>query len=135
MTVAGESPAILPGALDGKLLADGIGRSDALSFSVARSAYTAKHGVDFVAVALCIGQALHQEKRCAFAHHEAVGSFSIGTRAGGGECADLAKLHKRGAPMLRSMPPVIATSKSCSTSPSIAELMAAIADAQAASHT
>ena len=37
--------------------------------------------------------------------------------------------------MLRSMPPVIATSKSFSISPSTAELIAAIADAHAASTT
>ena len=35
--------------------------------------------------------------------------------------------------MLRSIPPVIATSKSRSVSPSIAALIAAIAEAQAAS--
>ena len=37
--------------------------------------------------------------------------------------------------MLRSMPPVIATSKSFATNPSAAALIAAIADAQAASTT
>src|SRR6185369_13662856 len=30
----------------------------------------------------------------AFAHHEAVGAFCVGARAGGGEGADLAELHK-----------------------------------------
>ena len=37
--------------------------------------------------------------------------------------------------MLRSMPPVTATSKSFATNPSAAALMAAIADAHAASTT
>ena len=39
------------------------------------------------------------------------------------------------APMLRSMPPVTATSKSFCDQPSTAELIAAIAEAHAASHT
>src|SRR5690349_10173690 len=46
----------------------------------------------------------------------------------------LLNLIKLDAPMLRSMPPVIATSNSCAARPSTAALTAAIADAHAASH-
>ena len=39
------------------------------------------------------------------------------------------------APMLRSIPPVTTASKSCAINPSTAAIMAAIAEAQAASQT
>ena len=77
-----------------EFLSHRIGRSDAFSFSVARSADAADHGVDLVSVALGIRQALQHEDRCAFAHDESIGSFGVGAGAGCGERADLAELHE-----------------------------------------
>ncbi len=88
----------MPGALDGHLLADRVGRGNAFSLAVARSAHAAQHGVDFVLIPLRISQTLQQKNGGAFAHDEAVGSFGVRTRAGGRECADLAELHKSRGP-------------------------------------
>ena len=85
---------ILPSALDGELLADWVGRGDALALAVARAADAAQHGVDFVPVAFGVGQALEQEDRGAFTHDEAVGALRKGPRAGGRERTDLAELHE-----------------------------------------
>ena len=114
VAVAGDRPAFCQARSMAQLLANRVGRGNALALAVARSADAAQHGVDLVAVALGIGQALQQKDRGAFAHDKAVGSFGIGASAGGRERADLAELDEVEAPMLRSMPPVIATSKSCS---------------------
>ena len=96
---SGRQAGILPGALDGEFLADRVGRRNALSLAVARSADAAQHGVDLVAIALGIGQTLEQEDRGAFAHDEAVGSLGVGAGAGRRERADLAELDEgRGRP-------------------------------------
>src|SRR5215469_9019256 len=73
---------ILPRTLDRELLSGGIRRRDALSFAVARTSHATEHSVDLVAVAFCVGEALQQEYRRAFAHDESVGSFCVGTRSG-----------------------------------------------------
>ena len=90
-----RQPGVLPGALDGEALSDRIGGGDALALAVARAADAAQHGVDLVAVALGVGEALEQEDHRAFAHDEAVGAVGVGTRAGGRQRADLAELDER----------------------------------------
>ena len=96
VAVAGESPAFCQARSMAQLLADRVGRGDALALAVARPADAAQHGVDLVAVALGIGQALQQEDRRAFAHDEAVGALGVGPRAGRRERADLAELDEAG---------------------------------------
>ncbi len=98
----------------------GLGAVMPFALAVARSANAAQHGVDFVAIALGIGQALEHENRGAFAHDKAVRALGIGAAAGAESAPILQNLTKVEAPMLRSMPPVIATSKSFSISPSTA---------------
>ena len=89
---------IFPGAFDGKFLADRVGRGNAFSLAVARSAHAAQHGVDLVFVPLSIGQTFKQEDRGAFAHDKAVRPFGIRTSAGCRERANLAELDEaRGA--------------------------------------
>ncbi len=90
----GRERRVLPRAGDGELLTHGIGRGDALALAVARAADAADHGVDAIAVALGVGEALEQEDRGAFAHHEAVGARRVRPGAGGGERPDLAELHE-----------------------------------------
>ena len=92
---AGATPAFAPGALDRQPLADRVGRGDALALAVAGAADAAQHGVDAVAVALGVGQALEHEQRGALAHHEAVGAGVERPGAGGRQRADLAELHER----------------------------------------
>ena len=93
-----RQPGILPSALNSKLLAYRIWRSNAFSFAVAGCAHPAQHGIDFVSVAFGVSQTLEQENRCAFAHYEAVGSFRIGTRSGSRERTDLAELYEGRSP-------------------------------------
>ena len=93
-TVAGSTPALLPGALDGQPLADRVRRGDALALAVAGAADAAQHGVDPVAVALGVGEPLEHEQRSALAHHEAVRAGVERPGAGRGERADLAELHE-----------------------------------------
>ena len=72
----------------------GFGAVMPLPRAVARAADAAEHGVDAVAVALGVGQALEQEQRRALAHHEAVGAVGVRPRAGRRQRADLAELHE-----------------------------------------
>ena len=87
---------ILPGALDGEALANRIRSGDAFPLAVARSPHAAQNCVDLVVIALRIGQALEQEDRCAFSHHETIGTLCIRTSAGRGQGADLAELYESG---------------------------------------
>ena len=79
---SGRYAGIFPGALDAEFLTDGVGRSDAFSFAVARSAEAAHYCVNLVAITLGISQALEQKDGGAFAHDEAVSSLGIGAGAG-----------------------------------------------------
>ena len=96
--VPGDGPEtrVIPGAAHAQLLADRVGSRDPLPLSVARGAHGAHHGVNPVAVALGVGQPLHQERHPPFAHDEAVGSLRVGARPRGGERSDLAELHEGG---------------------------------------
>ena len=87
---------VLPGALDGKFLADRVRRGDALALAVTGSGDAAQHGVDVVTIAFGIGQTLQQEDRGSFAHDEAVGALGKGSCPGSRECADLAELDEGG---------------------------------------
>ncbi len=89
---------VLPGALDGALLADGVRRGDALAFAIAAPADAADDRIDFVAVAFGVCQAFEQEDRRAFAHDETVGAVGVGTRTVRAEGADLAEFDKRFGP-------------------------------------
>ncbi len=89
---------VLPGALDGALLADRIGRGDAFAFAVTAGAEAADDGVDFVAVAFGIHQTFEQEDRRSLAHDEAVGAIGVGARTVRAESADLAELDERFGP-------------------------------------
>src|SRR6185369_17996904 len=88
---------IFPGALNGQLLAGRVRRRDPLAAAVARTAHAADHRVDVIAVPLRVGQPLEYEHRRAFSHDETVRTVAIGTRAGGGERADLAELDEGGS--------------------------------------
>ena len=77
------------------MLADRVRRGDAFALAIAGAAHAADHGVDPVAVALGVGQALEQECGCAFAHHKAIGAFAERARAGCAQRADLAELNER----------------------------------------
>ena len=95
---SGESPALCQRALDGQALADRVGRRDALALAVARAADAAHDGVDAVAVALGVGEALEHEQARALAHDEAVGAVRVRARTGRRQRADGAELDEaRGA--------------------------------------
>ena len=86
----------VPRALHGQLLADRVGRRDALTLAIARAADPEDDGVDLVAVALGVLETLEHEQCGALTHHEAVGTRIEGSRASCGQGADLAELHERG---------------------------------------
>ena len=46
---------VSPRAFDGQPLANGIGRGDALPFSIARPTHAAQHGIDPISITLGIG--------------------------------------------------------------------------------
>ena len=94
----GRNTRILPGALDGALRAEGVGRSDALAFTIAATADATNHGVNFVAIALCIGQPLEQENDRALTHHKAVCPLGVGAGAIGAKRADFAEFDEGGSP-------------------------------------
>src|SRR5579864_8541242 len=89
----GRQAGILPGSLEAELLADRVRCGNPFAFAVARRADAAEHGVDLIAITLGVSQALHDENRRAFAHHEAISAFSIGPSSSGGESANLAELN------------------------------------------
>ena len=84
---------IMPGPLHRQLLADRIGRRNALAFSVARSSDPANNRVDPVAGFFRIFETLEQEYRCAFSHHKTIGPGGVGTGATAGEGSDFAELY------------------------------------------
>ena len=88
----------LPAAPEREALADRVRRGDPLAAPVARAADAADDGVDPVAVALGVGEALEEEERGPLAHDEAVGAVGVGARAGGRERADLAELDEARRP-------------------------------------
>ena len=83
-----------PGALGRQDLADGVGGGDTLALAIAGAAHATDDGVDLVAVALRVGQALEQEGGGPFAHNKAIGAVAEGPAAGGAQRADLAELDK-----------------------------------------
>ena len=91
----GVLPRVLPGPLDGELLAHGVGRGDALALPVRRAADAQDHRVDVVARGLGVLESLQHEEGGALPHHEAVGSSVERAGARRGQCADLAELHER----------------------------------------
>ena len=84
----------LPGALDRLLWPDRVGGSDALTLAVAGPADAPDDGIDPVAIALGVGEALEQQDGGPLAHDKAVGALGIGARAVGAEGADLGELDK-----------------------------------------
>ena len=90
-----DEAGVLPAALNGKLLPDGVRGGDAFTPPVARSAHAANNGIDRIAVAFGVGEAFEQEHGRSFPHHEAVGPFAVGPGAGSRERTDLAKLGER----------------------------------------
>ena len=62
-TRGGVKASIAPSPFHRKDLPDGIGSGNALALAIGRSAHTANNRVDFVAIALRIGQPLEQEGR------------------------------------------------------------------------
>jgi hypothetical protein len=91
----GPLPGDLPGPLHREALPHGVRRRDALALAVAGPADAPDHGVDAVAVALGVLEALDDEHRGALAHDEAVGVRVVGTGPRRRQCADLAELHER----------------------------------------
>ena len=87
-------PGIFPGSLNGQDLALGVGRRNALALAVAGAADPANDGVDFVAVAFGIGEALEQEGARAFTHDEAVGAGAKRPAAGGAQRPDFTELDE-----------------------------------------
>src|ERR1017187_9327225 len=92
VAVAGDRPAFCQARSRQNFWPTGCG--DPFAFAVAGRADAAKHGIDFVPIALGVSQALHHKDSGAFAHDEAVGPLGIGARAGGGESTDFAKLDE-----------------------------------------
>ena len=87
-----------PRPLDGQPLPGRVRRRDAPAPAVARAAHPAQHGVDAVAGALRVGEALEQEEGGALTHHEAVGPGRVGSRTRGRERADPAELDEGRGP-------------------------------------
>ena len=85
-----------PGAFDGQLLADGVGRGDTFALAVAAATHAANHSINFVAAAFSVGQPFEQERAGTFAHHKAIGPIAKGTAAGGAEGADFAEFDEDG---------------------------------------
>ncbi len=85
-----------PPPLHGEALSHRIGGGDALPLSVRRRTHPHDDGIDPVAVALGVGQALQEENAGPLPHHEPVGPFGVGTAVPARERADLAELHERG---------------------------------------
>ena len=94
----GYEPGVLPRTRDGELLADGVGRGDALALAVARPADAAQHRVDVVAVALGVGEPLEQEDRGSLAHDEPVGTVAVRPRSCRRQCADGGELDEARRP-------------------------------------
>ena len=90
----GVQAGVLPGAARGQHLADRVRGGDALALAVGRAAHPTDHGVDIVAIALGVSQALEQEAGGAFAHDKAIGAVAKGPAAGGAEGADLAEFDE-----------------------------------------
>src|SRR5579864_1254655 len=73
---------ILPGALNGELLAGRVRCGNPFASSIARSTHAAQHGVDLVTIALGVGEAFQQEDGRTFSHDEAICPFGIWARTG-----------------------------------------------------
>src|SRR5262249_6568153 len=100
-----REPGVLPGPLDTKFLTDWIRCRDPLPLPVTRTANSTQHSVNFISIALGIGQALEQKDRSTFAHHKAIGALGVGARAGRRECPNLAELDvRRGAHVVINSP-------------------------------
>src|SRR5579859_5693149 len=74
---------ILPGTFQAELLPDRVWSGDAFPPPIAGSADAAKYRIDFVAIALSVGQTLHQENGRALAHDKAIRAFGIRPSSGG----------------------------------------------------
>ena len=92
----GADAGVVPGPLDREALPDRVRGGDPLAPAVARTRDAEQDGVDPVAVALGVGQALEDEQRRALAHDEPVGVRVERPRTGRRQRADLAELHERG---------------------------------------
>ncbi len=94
----GDEARFRPGAPDTEDLPDGIRRRNALPPAVAGSSHPTDDGINLVPVAFGVLEPLEEDDGPAFPHHETVGPIGVGPRAGCGERAELAELHKgRGA--------------------------------------
>ena len=93
-TAAGSRPGRAPGAFDRQALPDGVRRGDALALAVAGRPDATQHGVDPVAVAFGVGEALEHEHGRALAHHEPVRARVERPGPGRRQGTDLAELDE-----------------------------------------
>ncbi|MEI2732437.1 MAG: hypothetical protein V9G08_10660 [Dermatophilaceae bacterium] len=88
-------PGPFPATGHGELLADRVGRGDALALAVGGPADPEDRRVDRVAVALGVVEALEDEQGRALAHDESVGARVERAGAGRRQRPDLAELDER----------------------------------------
>ncbi len=88
---------MFPGALDGKLLADRVGRGDAFAFAVAGPADPTYDGVNPIACLFRVRQPFQDEGGGALAHDKAVRALAEWSAAGRAERADLAEFDEAGS--------------------------------------
>ncbi len=92
--VGGRDAAVFVGALECQQLAGGVGGRDSLALAVRGTAQAVQHGVDLVAVALGVYQALEQQHAAALAHDETVRPFIERAAQLGRQRANLGELDE-----------------------------------------